>query len=415
MLLLYVLTLVTLGSSFSLREDVCYGSKYRLPTGFTPPLYNRTITYTPEGGVPKIVINHGKSLDTRFRTSRGRAEMVDIDERDENALISLESKITLFGSVQLRVRNCRSSIRRRYGSSMQWSISNEAEYLEFVKHTGSGLPQPGVAKIIWNRTDPSSAGDTSVAKTLRSSIDSRFKTTNSYFAIEGSTPEDAGMYEFFDKEGNLMLIATVHIREVESVWPSYASIIGGISFGGMLCSCCMKYCCCNESSDKTEDAEEEAAAPNVNNQNPAQSTQTSTPLLPREPTIIIPGPPTYNAEDGPMYPPPSYAECVAEPSAPLMPAYSSEPKNPPVSAEPSENPPEPPQHYTMTDVNPSSLDQVSIPGATGTFSSSNNFNFTASDSEPTFEFSGTTFPSAPPLSSEVSSSIEYNSDKLNFL
>ncbi|XP_072295705.1 uncharacterized protein [Eucyclogobius newberryi] len=252
-------------------------------------------------------------------------------------------------------------------------------------------------------------------RTVSLSDEPRFKITDSHFAIESATPEDAGKYEFFDKEDNLMLSATVEIREVEQTWKSYV-ILGAISFGGMLCCCCVKKCCCNKSSDKTDETEDGAAASTVNNHNPTQSTQTVIPLLPREPRLIIPHPLTYDAAEGLMDLPPPYEECVTQPSAPSVPAYSKQPENPPVHVEPTASPPETPQtnDVRLNDVGPSPLEQVSTSGTTGPiFFSSNNFNFTTSDSEPTFELSGTTFPSAPPLSSEDYSSIEYNSDKLN--
>ncbi|KAJ0002477.1 hypothetical protein NQD34_007626 [Periophthalmus magnuspinnatus] len=479
---LYVLlTLVTLGSSLS--EDVCYGRTYRLPTAFTPPLYNKTITYTPKAGKPKIVVNHGKSLDPRFRTSWGRAEMIDITEQDNEAVLSIVGRI--FSSVELRVQNCRSPARKRYGSFIYWQIPHGAEYLEFLKHTGSGVPRQVEASVLWNRTDASklSRGEISfnsyeikaitqqdsgyyrfrgsknqlikweqvviehhiksydfdegdiklefpiiftpshVKFTREGSSDTvfkddnRFKITDRYFEIKDATPEDAGTYEFIDKQGNLMLRASVEIREVERVWMSYV-ILGAISFGGMLCCCCVKKCCCKESSNKTDETEDEAPAMTEYCHNPTQSTQTASPLLPRDPSVIIPDLPTYNAQVGPTDPPPPYEECVPEPSAPPIPAYSSQPVNPPVSAEPTANPPEPPQtnDVFLADVSTSSLDQASTTGATeSTFFTSNNFNFTSFDSEPKFEFSGTTIPSAPPLSSEGTASIEYNSDKLNFL
>ncbi|KAJ0039435.1 hypothetical protein NL108_014047 [Boleophthalmus pectinirostris] len=475
---LYVLlTLCTLGSS--LRETVCYGSKYSL-RGFRYP-FNMTVTYTPKVGKPKIVVKNGKAIDPRFRIFWSGAELIDVTEQDNEAVLSSETM--LISSVELRVQNCRKARRADYGSSIFWVLPSAAEYLEFLKYTGSGIPSLVKPQVLWNRTDPSELSrgrirgneyeikditqqdsgyyrfrgsknqlvkweqiviehheksydfdeghitlefplmfTPSQVKFTRSYIsqtisenNNRFRIIQGYFEIKDATPKDAGTYDFLDKSGNLMLHASVQIREVEKEWASYVSL-AAFSFGGILCCCCVKKCCCKESSSKTDEPEDEAPASTAYHNDPPHSTQTASPLIPREQRVVIPDLPTYNAQGRPMDPPPPYSECVLEPSAPPVPAYSSLP-DPPVS-EPTASPPDPPQtnDVSLAGVITSPLDQVSTTGATEPTSfSSHNFNFTSVDSEPTFEFSGTAFSSAPPLSSEGTTSAEYNSDKLNFL
>uniref|UniRef100_A0AAV2MJJ3 Uncharacterized protein n=1 Tax=Knipowitschia caucasica TaxID=637954 RepID=A0AAV2MJJ3_KNICA len=436
-------TLVTSGSSLlALREDVCYGNEYHLPTSFSPGLYNKTITYTPNNGLPKIVVNHGKSLDPRFKILPRSIEMNGVIAQDDVAVISSESMY--LRAVRLRVQICHVPSKKRYGSFVNWEFPYKAEYLEFLKYNGSGLPVSVEARVIWNSSGPSyergyisNNGFQMDRLTQQDSgfyhfrgpqhhllnwmqivvelkfkhfgnynarplpADNRFKITDFTFSIGDATTADAGTYEFYDKQGNLMQVSTVEIREVEKVWGSYI-IMGAISVGLTLCSCCVKYCCCNESSSKTDETEdEEAAAPAVFEHNPTRSTQTGTPLLPREPRLIIPDPPSYSSDQGPADLPPSYSECVPQPSASPVPAYSSLPKDTPVAAAHISSPLGPP------------VSAAGVPGPT--FSSSTNFDLIASGSEPTFELSGSTFASAPPLSSEGSTSAEYNSDKLNFL
>lgn len=486
LLLPYLLLLahITVGSSLPLPEDVCYGSTYRLPAHFTPVLYNQTITFTPKEGVPKIVVNHGQSLDSRFKVSRGKIEMANLSERDNDATLSIVKHI--FDSVLLRVKNCRSIVKKLCGSSISWRIPYDAEYLEF-----SGPDVLAPPTVLWNRTSRSSirgkvSGSdyeikditqqdsgyyrfrgskdqllkweqieveahvrsydfdegniklqypiiftpgqikfkhtwASKAKPLSES-DDRFKITNTYLAIDYATPEDAGTYDFLDKDGNLILHVTLEIREVEKVWVSVV-VLAVISFGFILCCCCMKKYCCKESSDKTNcpESEADAAAPPVYHHG-TQTTEPETPLLSREPRVIFSDPPTYNEADGHVDPPPPYEECDTQVSAPPVPTYSSEPHNTPAPAEPTVISPEPTNRDDIADgavmVDVSPPDQVSTAEAretTGDITFTlNSFDLTTG-SDPHFDLRGVTLPSAPPLSSDESNSAEYNSDKFNFL
>lgn len=462
MLLLYVLlAYVKLGSSASFPEKLCYGDTYKLPMHFLPALYNKTITFTPKGGDPKIIVNAGQSLDSRFKVSRTKIEMANLSERDNEATLSIESHI-IFDTVMLRVKNCRSVVKKLCGDVIFWNMPYDAEYLEF-----SGPDVNAPPTILWNRTTRSSirgkvSGSLYQIKDLTQrdsgyyrfrgpndklqkfeqivveansrsydfdegkvklqyplvfrpakvtflpnwnsrartvTEDSRLDITDMHLAFNYATPEDSGTYDFFDKDGNLILRMTLEIREVEKVWVSVA-VLAAISFGFALCCCCLKKFCCTESSDKTSspESEPEAASPTVYNHG-TQTTEPETPLLPREPTVIFPDPPSYNEAGGHIDPPPPYEECNPQPSAPPVPTNSTQPDNPD-PAESSGNSSEP------------TVSAAEVKGATDF--SVNSFDLNT-DSDPHFELRGTTVPSASPLSADGSSSAEYTSDKFNFL
>lgn len=404
--------------------------------------------------------------------------MSNLSERDNDATLSIVSNF--FDTVILRVKNCHSVVKKLSWSSIHWRIPYDAEYLEFSgpdvnappailwNRTSRSSVRGKVSGSLYEIKDLTQRdsgyyrfrgttdqllkweqivieervlsydfdeGDITLqypivftpsqvkykstwshkARPL-SDGDGRFKITNTHLFIQYATPEDAGTYDFLDKDGNLILRINVEIREVEKVWVSVV-VIAAFFVGFILCCCCVKKCCCKESSDKTNGPESETdaapAAPSVYNHG-TQTTEPATPLLSQETRVVIPSPPTYSEIGGHTDPPPSYEECAAQPSAPLIPIYTSQPDNRPVPAEPLVNSSEPTTMddgataTAMADVAPS--DQVSAEGAT-TFAV-NCFEFTNSD--PHFELSGTTLPSAPPLSSNESNSVEYKSDKLNF-
>lgn len=476
LLLLSFLVHVTFGSSLSLLENLCYGATYNLPQHFTPVRYNHTITYTPLVGDPKIVVNHGQSLDSRFKVSRFKISMAHLSERDNEATLSI--KDSLFDSVILRVKNCRSTVKRFCGSSIHWNIPNDAQYLEFSSRDSLAPPA-----ILWNSTTRASTrgkvsgsdyeikdltqqdsgyyrfrgskdqllkwedivveeqvrhyefdeGDikleypiiftpsqvkfkrtgTSNGKTV-SEDDGKFKITNRYLAIEYATPEDAGTYDFLDKDGNLILRVWLEVREVEKVWVSLV-VLAAIFLGFVSCCCCVKKCCGKGSGDKTNGPESETEAAAPSNTQGTQTPEPVTPLLSREPRVVFPDPPTYNEAGGHLDPPPPYEEYGTQSPALPVPAYSFQPNNPPPCTEPTMDSSEPAIRDDVANdaamVAVDQPDQVSAAGAT-TFTI-NSFDLTT-DSDPQFELRGLTLPSAPPLSSNDSNSVEYTSDKLNF-
>ncbi|KAK7922782.1 hypothetical protein WMY93_009684 [Mugilogobius chulae] len=102
-LIFLLLTLVTFGSSILHTEDVCYGTKYLLPASFTPPVYNKTITYTTKGGDSKNVVNNGQSLDSRFQVIKNGIEMLDLTEQDNEAVLSTEEQNSINSASEIVV------------------------------------------------------------------------------------------------------------------------------------------------------------------------------------------------------------------------------------------------------------------------------------------------------------------------
>lgn len=196
MLFFHLLTLLVswFGLSSSLTpEELCYGSKYKLPSEFTPPLYNLAITYTPKVGESKIVVNNGLSLDPQFLITQDGIEMADLTEQNNEAVLSTA---TPANSVKLLIKNCRDPLRKLYGSSFIWNIPDGAEYLEFSKLTGSEIPAPPT--ILWNRT----------ASLLR-----RGNVSGSNYEIKDLTQQDSGYYRFRGFQHQLLNWEQVLVEE----------------------------------------------------------------------------------------------------------------------------------------------------------------------------------------------------------
>lgn len=194
MLLFFIhLTLVGFGSPSSLTEELCYGSKYSLPSQFSPSVYTLTITYTPKVGDPKTVVNNGLSLDQRFQVSQDVIEMADLTEQDNEAVLSTEAPII---SVKLIIKNCGIIVRKLYGSSVIWNIPGGAEYLEFSKFTGSNVPARPT--ILWNRTDSSFT---------------RGNLSSSDYEIKDLTQQDSGYYKFRGSHNQLLTWAQITVEE----------------------------------------------------------------------------------------------------------------------------------------------------------------------------------------------------------
>lgn len=195
LLLCLLLAHFTLGTS--LREDLCYGSTYQFYPHFTPAVYNKTIIYTPKVGEPKIVVNNGKSLDSRFKVLRTKIEMANICERDNEATLTIGPGY--FNTVTLRVKNCRSIVKKLYGSFIKWHMPYNAEYLEF---SGPDVFAPPV--ILWNRTSQSSI---------------RGEVSGSNYEIKALTQRDNGYYRFRSSKDELLkwdqIVVDEHVRSYE--------------------------------------------------------------------------------------------------------------------------------------------------------------------------------------------------------
>lgn len=188
-----LLTLIAFDSSWSLTEELCYGSKYSLPSHFIPPVYNHTIVYKPKVGEPKTVVKNGLSLDPRFQVLPDGIEMMDLTEQDNEAVLSTESPVN---SIKLVIKNCGSITKKLYGSSVVWNIPDGAEYLEFSKCTGSDIP--ALPTILWNHTDSSY---------------SRGNVSGAEYEIKDLTQQDTGYYRFRGLKDQLLKWEQVEVQE----------------------------------------------------------------------------------------------------------------------------------------------------------------------------------------------------------
>ncbi|XP_075959985.1 uncharacterized protein LOC142963156 isoform X2 [Anarhichas minor] len=175
----------------------------------------------------------------------------------------------------------------------------------------------------------------------------------------------SGRYEIRDQNDDPAIAMSLKMSTLPTSTMSRIGI--GIGIVSLFCSC-VKCCCCGKSKSKENGSETAAAEPDVQYQE-----YDTEPVGPRSGQLIDPSgthdpdQPSYTVtdplvRDHPVDLPPSYSEVSApaeQPDAPTVPVHS--------------------------------------------------------DPEPTFEFKGMTFTSAPPLGSDSTNSDVYTSDKLNFL
>lgn len=439
MLLLILLALVDLGSSE--KVEICYGGNYEVPIYYTPPLFKKPIYFKPRGEERTLAVSaEGKSQQKRILAYTGRVVLQDLTEQDNGAML-------FFGraSVELEILDCQDPQISRYGDLFSWMVPSGAEYLEFSHMSSDYARKP---QVIWNRTDASLGrgrvkrnyfeinnvkqkdsgyyklralrgdlirwkrliveesyhhsthmeGDKLRIRVKFSKVDHvlftrqgsdheesfedmghRMEIYDSYLSFWGLMYEDSGTYKFIDEEGFLALRMELEVQYSSLIAyifslpiPYIIGIVAAVLCAVCCCCCCVKKCCCKKSSRKRSSPETEAAAPRVfyhDSNQPTQPTQPVIPLLSREPRAITTDPPMYNSAVDNM------------------------------NLSPSNN------------IMPSS--QITASGGLGPTSTP--MIPTNSDSDPKFEFKGTIFPSAPPLSSGTSIQDVYTSDKLNFL
>uniref|UniRef100_A0A1A8MUY1 Uncharacterized protein n=2 Tax=Nothobranchius pienaari TaxID=704102 RepID=A0A1A8MUY1_9TELE len=268
----------------------------------------------------------------------------------------------------------------------------------------------------------------------------RLKAQDEGLEIDFLESKDSGSFEFRDLKGNLALIVEVEVNRSESpnhAVIAYAAMIVGALLAGICCCCCCKKCCCKKGS-----APQTEAAPAVTYHDKTPGTATSPPVYyhnvnpptgpdcpaatnpsvfphqpPYQPVTIYPTQPGISVYPPPLgLNPPQPGISVNPPPSGLNPPQPGISVNPPPSGL---NPPQPgismypPQ--PGTNVNPLQP-EVSLPTDQGSAAFPTfNLEFLSSDPDTRFELKGPNAPSAPPLSSETSSSDVYNSEKLNFL
>ncbi|CAK6956583.1 uncharacterized protein LOC128363195 isoform X1 [Scomber scombrus] len=448
------------------HEATCYGSNLRLPSDYTPRLFKGQMYFTPSTGGPRrLLMENGQVKDPRLKDSVFSLTLRDVTERDEGTYSVSYDNDRLYNILSVNILDCAEEVERSYKSMYSGHIPREAELLEFIPILRKDQPM-----VLWNRTDPQTHKGGRVLVQHRgweitkltqadngfynvrkkdNTLISRIKLTvteyNRYYDgydmkengqllrilyPDGFTPwditfspkgtktrvtlmeagylyedlfsetvnfdgriekvhngleinlvesTDSGVFEFRDQEGNLALVVHLDIEDEYAPVYVYVAIIAGIVLVIVCCCCCCKKCCCKKSSAKRGSTPQTAAAPAVHYHGTNQ-----------------PAGPSYSA-------------------APLAPAYSYQPFNTLGNQEPTASPG--PPVYNPVDIHVSPTQpEVSVPGGQGAApAQSIGSDFLSSDSGPTFELKGTTFPSAPPLSSDSAYCDVYTSDKLNFL
>lgn len=445
LLLCLILTLVDLGSSYSLSRK-CYGGPFDFPYYATPPLFKGQISYTPKGGVQRIVVNDGESKDPRFKVSLRSIKILALTEQDHEAILNFGKD-----AIKLMVSDCADPENMYYGSVFSWRVPSEAEYLEFSQTTTSSDPLQPV--VLWNRTDP---------------LFGRGSIKRNYYEIYSLKQKDSGYYRFRGSDNQLIqwkkLIVQENTRNVEHKEGGYLHmdyVLHGLRSYRFTRSQVLFTPLGSEKKQTLSEADKQGRVEitdryfAINNAKLEDSGSyeffdDQDNLVLRVKVEVIANETTWvyvvvfalilfavtfcwccvkkrccKKSTDKRNSPATQTEAVApavyypetsQPTHPHAPTYSYQPVNPPASRGPTVTSPEPPMfNSVMADMSPPPPTQGTAPESyRPTSFTPTSYGFTMSDSEPTFDLKRMPF-SAPPLSSDTSISHVYTSDKLNFL
>ncbi|XP_047440351.1 uncharacterized protein LOC125007662 [Mugil cephalus] len=170
----------------SAGEEVCHGSKFKLPLRYTPPLYNGPLYFIPSNGGPKkLVMDNGEVKDPRFTLSTHSFHLNDVMERDDGYFSTSFNGENMIA--KLEYLDCAHNISKKYGYGWSEEIPSHASFLEYTNLNSSDHP-----KILWNRTDP----EVIVGQKGRVIINA--------FEILYLTQEDNGYYNFRKRDNTLL-------------------------------------------------------------------------------------------------------------------------------------------------------------------------------------------------------------------
>ncbi|XP_030000589.1 uncharacterized protein LOC115426618 [Sphaeramia orbicularis] len=184
----------------SVERSMCYGSHYTLDLGFYGEDFRGSVFFTPtNGGVKRLVMKNGKSMDPRFRTnSDGGLVMSGLTEQDNgNFSVILNSGSQPNHLTTLLVSDCTDTETNYCGNVFSLRVPRGAEFLEFTPD--KKLEQ---VTVVWNRTDPNGG---------------RGSVTGSYWEITNITQEDSGYYKFRGKHNRLVTWKRLSVKENEKV------------------------------------------------------------------------------------------------------------------------------------------------------------------------------------------------------
>lgn len=452
-------------------EEVCYGKSVTFPDATHPKRYDGPLYFTPsDGGRRKTLMEDGKAKDPRIKVGTLNLRLTDLNKKDEG-VYAMSRNGKLSNVLQLKIHECAQNIRVYYKQEWSYRLIDNTHYVEYTP-----LDNPDVTVILWNETnlwnndktkgyvenrDWKISGVTQSNNNgfynfrrrdgfLKSRIlltvkedtqyldpivnerifirnhwtgrpwsvtfkqdtederetvieDGQFFWDNMFSArlsiqengieIYPVESTDSGTFEFRDKQGNLVLSVQVDVTQYKDIPEANPTIIGIVVavvalLLGICCCCCKKRCCKKDKS---------ASAKGVPTLIYHGETQPTTPGYLNQPYGSVYPPQPVN--------PPAFTETAAvsiepQPAQPNTNVYPRQPTN--------INPPQPePSLYPPLFEAGSSTFQGSA--ANSTFSS----DFLSSDTEPRFQLNS--FPSAPPLSSDLPNCDVYTSEKLNFL
>ncbi|XP_077389134.1 uncharacterized protein LOC144026364 [Festucalex cinctus] len=332
--------------------------------------------YTTSNPYPSILWNRTHtSGPSRGKVEQNSWEIADLTQADSGYYNFRKKDNTLLSRIKLTVTGYDNNYIPKKDSffNMEYPLSFTPWDITFKPNMGDPITVMRAGRL--TNEDHYSQGD--------SHFEDRLDVDSQSLEIISVKAEDSGIYEFRDKEGFLVFVANVEVKEGETPVYVYVIFFAAIVAALTICCCCIRKCCCNKSASKTSAPQTtQAAAPAVHYHGTNQPTGTS-----------------YSAA-----PPPG--------------TYSYQPVNPAVPRQPSPKPASVgPPAYNRVDIhpdpNPTQLEGVVSTGHDVAPAPTVTFHLPPSYSDLKFELKGLRFPSDLPLTSDSTFASVYTSDKLN--
>ncbi|XP_076594598.1 uncharacterized protein LOC143325444 [Chaetodon auriga] len=200
-LLFTIVSCVLFGSSAGIdSEEVCYGSTFRLPFEYTPPVFRGRLYFTPSnGGSRRVVMDNGEAKAPRIKVSYGSVQFTDLHKKDDGTFSVSFDGNRLIDVITLKILDCAEDDIENYGDFYNCAVPRQTEYVEFTP-----LHNLDETKILWNRTDPQTN------KRGRGQV--RYNTLE----LESVTQADSGYYNFRRKDNTLLSRKRLTVQENKS-------------------------------------------------------------------------------------------------------------------------------------------------------------------------------------------------------
>ncbi|KAM7417721.1 hypothetical protein PAMA_017388 [Pampus argenteus] len=185
-LIILTLSCFAFGSSY-VTENRCYGKLFRLPTKYTPPLFNGRLYFTgsKKGESRRLVIGDLQIKDPRFNVNISSVTLTDLTEKDDGTFSVSVKGGELHDVIRLKISDCAELVKRPFNGV----FSHNVKEVEFVEFTDISRQDP--TRVMWNRSSP------------RTNMGGRGQAKYDVWEIYSLTHADAGFYNFRKKDNTL--------------------------------------------------------------------------------------------------------------------------------------------------------------------------------------------------------------------